>query len=84
MAFYDIHPARPVHILVIPKKHIEDISHLEDKELWEKIRKVAVDLAKKHNLDTKGFRIGINGGGAQLVPHLHVHVIGPISKTAKL
>ena len=84
MAFYDIHPAKPVHILVIPKRHITDIMFLDDPSLWEKIRKVATDLAKKEGLDTKGFRISINAGGAQFVPHLHVHVLGPVSVTAKL
>lgn len=84
MAFYDIHPIRLVHILIVPKKHVEDIADLDDEKVWSKIKNVAINLAKKEGLDDKGFRISINGGGAQIIRHMHVHLMGPISKTTKL
>jgi len=83
MAFPDIHPMKPVHILVVPKEHIEDFLHVKSNALWGKLFTVAQKMAKDHNLDTKGFRISINGGGAQDVPHLHIHVMGPIGSSVK-
>ena len=80
MAFYDIHPSKPVHVLVVPKKHIEDFLVLDDKEVWNKVKEVAQKMVKSHKLEKKGFRVGINGGGAQDVPHLHVHVMGPMGR----
>ena len=82
MAFYDIHPAKPVHVLVIPKQHIEDFLHVSDGELWGRLQKVAQEMVKKHGLEKKGYRISVNGGGAQDVPHLHVHVMGPMGTHA--
>lgn len=78
MAFNDIHPMKPVHVLVVPKEHIEDFLHVTSDALWGKLMSVVQNVAKNHGLDTKGFRISINAGGAQDVPHLHIHVMGPI------
>lgn len=82
MAFYDIHPAKPVHLLVVPKKHVEDFLDVDDTLLWAKVMQVAQKMVKSHELQTKGYRVGINGGGAQDVPHLHVHVMGPMGRSA--
>jgi diadenosine tetraphosphate (Ap4A) HIT family hydrolase len=49
-----------------------------------KITKVAQRMVKEQKLENKGYRVAINGGGAQLVGHLHVHLLGPLSKTAKM
>src|SRR5579864_1421302 len=73
MAFYDLHPIKPVHVLVIPKKHVEDFLHVEDDSMWAKLRDVAQKMIKQHKLEDKGFRVAINGGGAQMVQHLHIH-----------
>lgn len=78
MAFYDIHPAKPIHILIVPKKHIEDFLHITDDSLWVKLRNVAQKMVKEHNLEKKGYRIGLNGGGRQDIFHLHIHVMGPM------
>ena len=80
MAFKDINPAAPIHILVIPKKHIESLLKLEecDFELVGKIQKVINKLAKQFNIEEEGFRIVVNCGedGGQEVKHLHFHIIG--------
>jgi histidine triad (HIT) family protein len=80
MAFKDISPVAPVHILVIPKKHIDSIMEidkmegLEIEEMMKTIVSVASDLGLKKN----GFRIVTNTGddGGQSVGHLHFHILG--------
>ena len=80
LAFRDINPVAPVHILVIPKKHIESVIGLkeEDKALIGKIYMVINKIAKQEGIDKKGFRIVVNCGedGGQEVKHLHFHIIG--------
>lgn len=83
IAFYDIHPVKPIHILIVTKKHIADISQLEDDAIWASIRKTIQKMVKKQGLENKGFRVSINGGGAQDIQHVHVHVMGPIGFSAK-
>ena len=77
MAINDIHPVKPVHVLIIPKQHVEDFVYVQDGVLWEKVMTVAQNMAKQY-LAGKKFRVAINAGGAQDVPHLHVHVMGPL------
>lgn len=80
LAFYDIHPVTPIHVLVIPKKHIESIVKLESKEDYEyieSIHKAINEIAKKLNIDEEGFRVVVNCGenGGQEVKHLHYHIL---------
>ena len=79
VAFRDINPQAPTHILVIPKKHIESLSDVkeEDRELLGKLLWVAKKVAQELNLK-KGYRLVINTGpdGGQEVLHLHVHLLG--------
>lgn len=79
LAFKDINPMAPVHILVIPKKHIESADEIseEDELLIGKIFTVIKRLAKENNLDN-GYRIVNNCGedGGQAVKHLHFHLLG--------
>lgn len=79
LAFNDISPARPVHILVIPKKHIESLAHVTeaDTPVLGKMLAVANKLATEQG-SPDGFRIIINTGriGHQEVPHLHIHIVG--------
>ena len=85
MAFPDIHPLRPVHLLVIPKKHIPDFTDLAaEKEVFWEMKEVLQKLIKDNGLDTKGYRIGVNGGGAQLIDHLHFHILGPVKRTDQM
>ena len=87
MAFRDIHPQAPVHILIVPKKHIQDLSFTEeeDEELVGKLIIAANEVADKLKLD-KGFRLILNQGehGGPLVPHLHVHLLGGKHLGAKI
>ena len=78
-AFRDINPQAPVHVLVVPKKHIasvDDIDAAEDREIAACLRAVR-EIAKEENL-TQGYRVISNCGpdACQSVPHLHFHIIG--------
>src|SRR5215469_9572167 len=84
MVFPDISPVKPVHLLIVPKEHIPTILDLESSSLMEKINRVIKDMVRQHGLDDKGFRITINGGGAQAIDHLHVHLTGPWGHAADL
>lgn len=79
LAFKDINPAAPIHILVIPKKHINSLLELEDEdyELVGKIQKVINKLANQLNIEEEGFRVIINCGkdAGQEVMHLHYHLL---------
>lgn len=80
LAFHDINPQAPIHLLIIPKQHIASIMEInkEDDGLLNKVIMVAQKLAKQNNIDTKGFRIVVNTGddGGQTVSHLHFHILG--------
>ncbi len=79
LAFKDINPMAPVHILIIPKNHIDGADKLNDDNsaIVSKIFSVAARLAEEYHLD-KGFRIVTNSGddGGQTVRHLHFHLLG--------
>ncbi|TXI78336.1 MAG: histidine triad nucleotide-binding protein [Dechloromonas sp.] len=79
LAFKDIHPARPVHILVIPKKHITSLATVatEDAAVLGKMLVKANEIAVEQG-SPDGFRVIINTGrvGQQEVPHLHMHIVG--------
>ncbi len=79
LAFKDINPAAPIHILVIPKKHIKSLLDLEetDYELVAKIQKVINTLAKQLKIEEEGFRVIVNCGkdAGQEVMHLHYHLL---------
>lgn len=84
MVFPDINPAKDVHILIVPKKHMEDFMDLSDSKLMIKILNKAKDVLKKEKLDKRGFRVLFNGGGAQVIDHLHFHIVGPIGKAFRI
>ncbi|GHT86391.1 histidine triad nucleotide-binding protein [Betaproteobacteria bacterium] len=78
-AFHDIHPLRPTHVLVVPKKHIASLAHVsaDDEPTLGRLLAVASKLAVD-NGSTDGFRSIINTGrvGGQEVSHLHLHILG--------
>ncbi|MEG2813935.1 MAG: histidine triad nucleotide-binding protein [Oscillospiraceae bacterium] len=79
LAFYDVNPQAPIHILVIPKTHIESISCIDDsnKNIVANIATAIAKIAKQ--LDLKdGYRVVTNVGelGCQTVKHLHFHILG--------
>ncbi|GHV46181.1 histidine triad nucleotide-binding protein [Clostridia bacterium] len=80
LAFADISPQAPVHVIIIPKRHIGSAAEIEtiaDAEIAGRIIKVAADIAREKNLDS-GYRILTNIGedGGQTVHHLHFHLLG--------
>ncbi len=79
-AFYDIHPITPVHILVVPNRHIESVNDIrkEDATLLGHLIVIARQLASTHGLEQRGYRLVINTGpeAGQSVFHLHLHLIG--------
>ncbi|NLM41346.1 MAG: histidine triad nucleotide-binding protein [Firmicutes bacterium] len=78
-SFRDINPQAPTHILVIPKKHIESLAHLEaeDQGLMGELLLAVKDLAAQEGL-RDGYRVVVNTGrdGGQSVGHLHFHLLG--------
>ncbi|MDO9231304.1 MAG: histidine triad nucleotide-binding protein [bacterium] len=80
LAFKDIHPIAPIHILIIPKKHIDSINDLEERdiELVGKMIFRAKEIAKSFDIFEKGYKLLIRTGewGGQEVPHIHLHLIG--------
>lgn len=84
LAFRDVNPQAPVHILVIPKKPIAMLSEVqtEDRELLGHLLLAAKQIAKQERLDN-GYRLVINNGadGGQTVFHLHLHILGGRSLT---
>lgn len=78
LAFEDINPIAPIHTLVIPKEHINNLLELNDPKLLEHIHNVIKKVAKEKGIDEKGFRVVTNIGedGGQAVKHLHFHVMG--------
>ncbi len=84
LVFPDNNPVRAVHILAIPKQHIGEFVEVADQELFGKLFSVVQRMVSREGLKDKGYRVIMNGGGAQLVNHLHIHLMGPMSKTAVL
>lgn len=84
MVFPDIHPLKPIHLLIIPKQHINDLLDVTNLSLWEKLFAVIQKMVKKEGLMDKGYRVTINGGGAQVVPHLHIHLFGPLGRAVAM
>lgn len=84
MVFSDLKPLKPVHLLIVPKKHIEDILFVDNDALKAKLLTIVQTMVKEKGLDTKGFRVTINGGGAQEIQHLHIHLYGPMGSAAKM
>ena len=80
LAFRDIKPVAPVHVLVVPKSEIADVAaaRAEDESLLGHLLTVAAKVARQEGISNTGFRLVINNGrdAGQLVPHLHVHVLG--------
>lgn len=80
IAFRDLKPVAPVHILVIPKKHISALTQItkEDEAIIGRIYTVINQIAEKENIKENGYRVIVNCGedGGQEVKHIHFHLIG--------
>jgi histidine triad (HIT) family protein len=77
LAFNDISPQAPVHILIIPKRHISTLNDLDDTELAGYILQIAATLAKQLGVAEAGYRtvFNCNQQGGQAVYHLHLHLL---------
>ena len=80
IAFRDINPQAPTHLLIIPRKHITSLADISEAEstLIGHMAKVANQLAKEEGIFERGYRLVMSCGeeGGQLVPHLHMHLLG--------
>ena len=80
VAFRDINPQAPVHLLLIPKRHIANLDELkpEDGAIVGKLMLAAAELARREGIATDGYRVvmNCNAGGGQTVFHLHAHLLG--------
>ncbi len=80
IAFRDINPVAPTHLLIIPKKHISSLVDITKSQLplIGHMIDIANQLAKREGISGSGYRLVINCGeqGGQLVPHLHMHLLG--------
>jgi len=79
-AFRDIHPQTPKHVIIIPRVHIASVTKLTEKEqeLMGRLIMLAKKLAEQEDIARTGYRLTINCGheGGQVVPHLHLHLLG--------
>jgi histidine triad (HIT) family protein len=79
VAFHDINPQAPVHVLVVPVKHIQDLESIEgeDGDIITKLICVATKVAGDLRFSKNGYRLVLNNGqgAGQLVPHVHLHML---------
>ena len=80
VVFKDINPHAPVHLLLVPKKHIRSINDIADadREILAELTMVAKEMAREHGVAKSGYKLlyNVEKGGGQLVFHLHMHLLG--------
>ncbi len=80
VVFRDIHPEAPVHLLIVPRKHIRSLNDAseEDRNILGELLLVAKEMAKKEGVNESGYRVvtNVEKGGGQMIFHLHLHLIG--------
>ena len=80
VVFRDINPQAPVHLLIVPKKHIRSINDITDEDLGiiSEMVMIARDVAKKESVAESGYKLFFNveKGGGQIIFHIHLHLIG--------
>jgi len=80
MAFEDIHPEAPIHVIIIPRKHIPTVLDItdEDQDIMGYLCLIAKKIAVDKSLTKDGFRLILNYGksGGQEIPHIHIHMLG--------
>ncbi len=80
VVFRDINPHAPVHLLIVPKRHIRSINDLTSEDetiLWEMVT-TARDMAEKESVSKSGYKLlfNVEKGGGQVIFHLHLHLLG--------
>jgi len=80
VVFKDKYPQAPVHLLIVPKKHIRSVNDMmpDDRDIVGKMIFTGREMAKKHEIDLSGYRLLMNveKGGGQLIFHIHLHLLG--------
>lgn len=78
VAFRDVNPKAPVHILVIPREHVTSLNETADPATIGRLALLAAELAKKEGIATSGYRTVVNTGpdAGQTVFHVHLHLMG--------
>ena len=78
VAFRDINPQAPTHILVIPREHVASLNELKDASVVAQMHQLAAQLAKSEGLSERGYRtvINTNADAGQTVFHIHLHLLG--------
>ena len=77
-AFRDLNPQAPVHVLIIPKRHVASLDDANDSDLLGRMMTLAAAIARQEGIAKSGYRTVINTGkdGGQSVDHLHIHLLG--------
>lgn len=78
VAFRDLNPQAPVHVLIVPKKHVASLDDANDSDLLGRMIAMAAAIARQEKIAKSGYRTVINTGkdGGQSVDHLHIHLLG--------
>lgn len=78
IAFRDLHPQAPVHVLVVPRAHVDSLADVYDPMVLGDVMRLSTEVARREGVANSGYRTVINTGtdGGQTVGHLHVHVLG--------
>jgi histidine triad (HIT) family protein len=78
VAIADINPQAPVHFLVLPRRHVERVSELDDEQLLGRLFATAHEIARNRGIAESGYRLVFNQGpnAGQTVHHVHLHVLG--------
>lgn len=80
VVFRDINPHAPVHLLIVPRRHIRSVNDLTqgDHDILAEMIMTAKEMAKKENVDASGYKLlfNVEKGGGQVIFHLHLHLMG--------
>jgi histidine triad (HIT) family protein len=78
LAFRDINPQAPVHVLVIPKEHVVSLNETRDATMLGRLSLMAADIARAEGIDADGYRtvVNTNSAAGQTVFHVHLHLLG--------
>jgi histidine triad (HIT) family protein len=78
LAFRDINPQAPVHIVIVPKEHVASLDAARDQVMLGRLSAFAAEVARKEGIAAKGYRVVVNTNfdGGQTVFHLHLHLLG--------
>lgn len=78
LAFRDISPKAPIHVLIVPKRHVPSLAQADDAELLGRVLLMAAAIARREGVEESGYRavLNTNEDGGQTVFHLHAHLLG--------